>query len=232
MKNKKIKFVSSDNYAEITIEKPTPASQVLPDWWTKMPSSVDSGCPVRTKNDETIKACMPILDALGAGYVQRLWTDIHISDEGATYIYSQKPAPMIMREYKHNNRFPVPDGFYPSECAWQQPYIPQTSKGTSCLITHPMNRIDLPFFTMSGIIDTDSDLFVTWGQLPFFIRKGFTGIIPCGTPLYQIIPFQRDNWETEQWVADDRYRMKCEANLNKHFVGGYKKLYRKPKYWL
>jgi hypothetical protein len=84
---------------------------------------------------------------------------------------------------------------------------------------------------MSGIIDTDSDLFVTWGQLPFFIRKGFTGIIPCGTPLYQIIPFQRDSWQTEEFIVDDRYRAKAESNLNKHFVGGYKKLYRTKKVW-
>lgn len=231
MKNKKIRFISSDEYAEITIEKPVPASQCLPDWWAKMPSTIDSSCPLRTKNEETVKACMPILDGITAGYIQRLWTDIYISDDGSAYRYSQKPEPMIMREYNHNHRFPIPDGFYSSECAWQQPYIPQTPKGTSCLITHPINRIDLPFFTMSGIIDTDKDLFVTWGQLPFFIRKGFTGIIPCGTPLYQIIPFQRDNWKTEEFIVDDRYRVKAESNLNKYFVGGYKKLYRTKKVW-
>ena len=231
MKNKSIRFVSSDSFAESAIDPPIPASKTLPDWWLKMPSSTDQSCPMREKRNETIKSCMPVLDALSAGYTQRLWTDIYIKDDGKSYRYAIAPEPMIMRQYSHDHRFPVPEDYYNIECAWQMPYIPQTPPGSSCLITHPVNRIDLPFFTMSGIIDTDADLFVRWGQLPFYIRKGFTGLIPCGTPLYQIIPFERNKWKTEACAVDEDYRIKGEARINKFFVGGYKKLIRTKKVW-
>ena len=62
-----------------------------------------------------------------------------------------------------------------------------------------MNRFDLPFYTMSGIVESD-----IWG-LPvftaFFLQKDFIGVIPKGTPIFQIIPFKRDDWERE--VSDD-----------------------------
>jgi len=33
--------------------------------------------------------------------------------------------------------------------------------------------------------------------MPFFIVKGFTGVLPAGTPYAQILPFKRENWEAE-----------------------------------
>jgi hypothetical protein len=33
--------------------------------------------------------------------------------------------------------------------------------------------------------------------MPFFVVKGFTGIIPAGTPYAQMLPFKRENWESE-----------------------------------
>jgi hypothetical protein len=32
--------------------------------------------------------------------------------------------------------------------------------------------------------------------MPFFLIKGFTGVIPAGTPYAQLIPFKRENWES------------------------------------
>jgi hypothetical protein len=37
--------------------------------------------------------------------------------------------------------------------------------------------------------------------MPFFVVKGFTGIIPAGTPYAQMLPFKRENWESE--INDD-----------------------------
>jgi hypothetical protein len=69
-----------------------------------------------------------------------------------------------------------------------------------------MNRYDLPFYTMSGIVESD-----VWG-LPvftaFFLKRNFIGIIPKGTPIFQIIPFKRDSWELEEVETNDE--------LNKH----------------
>ena len=36
------------------------------------------------------------------------------------------------------------------------------------------------------------------GALPFFLKAGFTGIIPKGTPIAQLIPFKREDWKLEE----------------------------------
>jgi hypothetical protein len=86
-----------------------------------------------------------------------------------------------------------------------------------------MNRHDLPFITMSGIVESD-----IWG-LPvftaFFLKRGFQGIIKKGTPLFQMIPFKRDNWEMELDLSQekfDEHEFKAE-NRRSMLYGYYKK---------
>ena len=67
--------------------------------------------------------------------------------------------------------------------------------GYSLLVTHPLNRFDLPFVSLSGIVD--ADITMTHGRIPFFIKKGFSGVIEAGTPILQVLPFKRDDWEME-----------------------------------
>jgi hypothetical protein len=40
----------------------------------------------------------------------------------------------------------------------------------------------------------DSDQYSTSGNIPFFIKEDFSGVIPAGTPFAQIIPIKRDSW--------------------------------------
>jgi hypothetical protein len=68
----------------------------------------------------------------------------------------------------------------------------KTPKGYSSIFTHPINRVDLPFYTLGGVVDTDG-----WGDAgshPFLLKKGWEGIIEKGTPIIQVIPFKRENW--------------------------------------
>ena len=60
----------------------------------------------------------------------------------------------------------------------------------------PINRFDLPFLSISGFIDCNYG-FSLAGNMPFFIKKGFEGVIPAGTPYMQIIPIKNENWEME-----------------------------------
>jgi hypothetical protein len=55
--------------------------------------------------------------------------------------------------------------------------------------------MELPFTTMSGVVDTDDyELPV---NLPFLIKEGFMGIVPKGTPVAQVIPIKREAWTSE-----------------------------------
>jgi hypothetical protein len=229
---KKIWFNSSDEMAGLVVEKPVLAKTCVPEWFRMMPSTArKNGGPFRGRDDVTLKSCMPFLDSITSGYIQRTWTDIYISDDGLSYHYSSSPEPIFIREQKNEHRFPIPDDYAQVEYIWRMPYLAQSSLGSSCLITHPLNRLDLPFYTLSGIIDTDDDFFIRWGSLPFYIKKGFNGLIPAGTPMFQVIPFTRDKWQMVDNEMSEENKIKNESKIHKHFTGAYKKIYRKPKIW-
>jgi hypothetical protein len=69
--------------------------------------------------------------------------------------------------------------------------------GYSLLVTHPVNRNDLPFLTLTGIVDADRyrDNFI---HFPAYWREaGFNGVLPKGTPVAQCLPFKRDAWRAQ-----------------------------------
>jgi hypothetical protein len=229
---KKIWFNSSDEFADLVVEKPVFARKCVPEWFRSMPPHVEqNGVSFKNRESLTVKSCMPFFDSITSGYIQRTWTDIYISDDGLTYKYSSKPEPIFIRERTNKHGFPIPNDYAQVEYIWKIPHLPQSSLGSSCLITHPLNRLDLPFYTLSGIIDTDDDFFVKWGSLPFYIKKGFNGLIPAGTPMFQVIPFTREKWQMVDVEISEEERVKRHSKIVRHFAGAYKKIYRKPKNW-
>jgi hypothetical protein len=89
---------------------------------------------------------------------------------------------------------PLPEGYDRDALKWSVPWSIKTPPGYSLLFTHPLNRFDLPFYTMSGIVDTDT--YEIPVNLPFVIKEGFMGKIEKGTPLAQVIPIKRENWKS------------------------------------
>jgi hypothetical protein len=56
--------------------------------------------------------------------------------------------------------------------------------------------------TLSGIVETDN--YYSNIHFPFFIKEGFEGIIPAGTPIVQVIPLKREQWKNTIGEADAR----------------------------
>jgi hypothetical protein len=149
---------------------------------------------------------MPFFDSLSSGYMVVLHTDIHVStqENGSKFIRweSQKTRnkigeeseeyPVTARDPSHNP-IPVPPGCTGDHFAWMLPYYFKVEKGHSLFISHPFNRFDLPFITLTGIVDAEKT--ISRGNLPFFIKSDFEGIIEAGTPIAQIFPFKRDSWK-------------------------------------
>jgi hypothetical protein len=50
--------------------------------------------------------------------------------------------------------------------------------------------------------------------MPFFIVKGYTGVIPAGTPYAQMLPFKRENWSSELDTAISYEKMRDNNNKN------------------
>jgi hypothetical protein len=103
--------------------------------------------------------------------------------------------------------------------------------GYSLLFTHPVNRADLPFTTLTGLVDCD-----TFNNSPvnFPARwhdPNFNGVLPKGTPVAQCLPIKRDSWAGRCDVLSDEASdelLETRSELLRE-TGVYRRQYRAPK---
>lgn len=226
MKNKII-FIPSNKNAELTIPAPKPAKLYIPEWYKNIPAINEKNIKVDNNGVPNVntKNCIPFLDVLTSGYIQETWTDIHIdTDEDGYVIYNQSSMTSLsIMGDRDKKDLPISQYFYDFEFVWHQFWMPKLPDGYSCLYVSPLNRVDLPFYTTSGIIDNDKLVYNSGGNIPFYIKKGFKGIIPAGTPMYQMIPFKRDSWKSDFEEYNDEKAYSGSTYLRKNFIASYKK---------
>lgn len=183
--SKQIKFHSVDTGLEI--QHPVSASKFVPEWYRKM-KRVTAGV-------QTVKTCVPFLDSLALGYVIPLPVDVTWDKETQTFTSNAVIELNSDHLLSQTDGVNLADGFSPQPHKWINQWKIQTPKGYSCLFVHPLNRLDLPFHSFSGVVDTDKHPLVI--NFPFVISESFDGVIPAGTPLIQVIPFKRDSWKSK-----------------------------------
>jgi len=226
--NQKVLFIPRDKETEITIPRPKPSKTYIPQWFKDMPINIPKINGLGS--DATAKKCMPFLDSLTSGYTQELPCDIYFdcnteeSNPVINYKWYGGIRPVGTREEGNmaSNSMPHFDGYYKTEFHWNTFWEPKTPPGYSTLYFHPANRFDLPFITHNGIIDTDK-----WpinGPIPFVIKKGFSGLIPAGTPIYQMIFIKRENWNSDASEYDEKYVKNTSYSVRKFMSDGYKKV--------
>ncbi len=111
------------------------------------------------------------------------------------------------------------------EYTWNACVSFSVPKGYNMLVTHPLNRYDLPFTTLSGIIEGEYVVQPS-GSFPFYIKHGFTGLIEQGTPIFQIIPFKTESWESQKIEGLSKIGTTNQKASNLVFNGWYKN-----KFW-
>lgn len=175
---------------------PLPTKRVIPEWY----KNAESFYLDKNGNRQNgLKKCMPYTDAMVSGYVLTLPANITVekTDTGDLSISWDRadvfPALIGERPKELGATMPRPAGFSPNHLVFAGTWAWKTPKGWSTLVTHPLNREDLPFHTVSAIMD--SDAYSSGGNIPFFIREDFVGTIPEGTPIAQIIPIKRASWK-------------------------------------
>ena len=227
LKGNKVLFIPKDKDTEICIPRPQSSKKYVPEWFKSMPIEVNTIDGIGTKY--TAKKCMPFLDSLTSGYTQELACDVYIDcnteedDPAINYLWSGKFRPLSTRreDTKSLNSMPHFPGYYKTEFHWNTFWEPKTPPGYSTFYFHPANRFDLPFITHNGIIDTDG--WPLTGPIPFVIKKGFSGLIPAGTPIYQMLFIKRDAWNSEQGKYDESYNEKVWYSVRRFMTDGYKK---------
>lgn len=190
---KVMRFFSKGEYQGLG--QPTPAKKFLAQWYKDSESDFkdDSGTEIAG-----LKKCIPFLDVMISGYMLTTPADIFVSknEDGGLNIRWNSPDVfggfISERPYALGEKMPRPAGHLPNHLAFKGFWGFKTPKGYSLLISHPFNRFDLPFTTTSGLVDADE--FSTSGNIPFFVKEDFVGVIPAGTPFAQLIPVKRDSW--------------------------------------
>jgi hypothetical protein len=229
-KNKIIFRAQSEHVWEVR-QKPYPASKGLPNWWKEMPpySSHDNKLRLDPHSTVTVKKCAPTLDAISAGYIVPLWADVMISQQNG-FPYAQWTTSENVFDTWHVQQvssYEIPDGFSSTIFKYLHGWTIKTPPGWSCLITHPIAYSNLPIRAISGIVDTDN--LETDINTPILIKNNFEGIIKKGTPMFQVIPIKKENWESD-FVLEKPNQLYFNAEkLKTTIISSYSRTLRIPK---
>lgn len=178
---------------------PIPAVEGLPDWFKRMPANALS--EVWQEEQMTVKKCPPFIDAMTFGFLIPLVADLRVENEtfswqldlpgGAITSYARSPL-----DFHDNNQVLGTPLFDEDKfiIKFSNFWAIETPPGYSLLVTHPVNRYDLPFTTLTGLVDTDrfKDSFINFPAQ--WRDPKFEGVLPRGTPLAQCLPVKRDLW--------------------------------------
>jgi hypothetical protein len=234
-----LRFIGADPKCALNEDlRPTTALSALPEWYKKarlMPKGITKdqlikGAEAGARPPITFKSCVPFFDAMTCGYVFTLPCDIEIisTDNGCTVRVTDPAFTGFIGIREPMEGFHHPEGYYKEHFHWQTMWGVDAPTGWSVMFVPPLNRYDLPFLSTSGIIDSDASNIV--GRMPFFVKKGYNGIVPKGTPFIQLIPIQRANWASEFDIKNDQELQELSRAGEKYrpkefpFYGAYKKL--------
>jgi hypothetical protein len=211
---------------------PTPASQLIPEWYKKLESYAFQGkVPIALDSlnttSATAKRCMPLFDSLTAGYILYTPVDVYVMQKNNAPYYSWAAGDMLgFHAVEQAGEHPAKNGFnYPK---WNNPWSIKTPKGYSILITAPMHRESV-FTILDAVVD--SDTYLNSVNLPFTLNDTkYEGMIPAGTPMAQIIPFKREKWTMQIGGEKEIIEIK-KSNLAimSKFFDAYKTLFRQAK---
>ncbi len=196
-----IKIYPVDNEHFEYLERPYPAISKNPEWLKQFSSYYTKEKQLDSFNmpTATIKNCMPVRDLIGCGYHIPLPCDVWVekiknehNEEITNFRWALGNIRLVEPHMsEQSNGIPVSDEYVKVPFKWNNFWIIETPKNWSCLFLHP-SYYDLPFTSLGAIVDTDK--FPLSVNFPFFIKKNFTGLIEKGTPMIQVIPFKRENF--------------------------------------
>ena len=177
------------------LPRPLPALQALPDWLREMPGSAYS--QLHEREVRTVKQCPPFVDAMRHGFVMRLPCDVAVAqgkfswdwDLPALAGQTQPRSPLSFHVAAQAEGSPLGEGL--ALIKFNSFWTIELPPGYSLFATHPVNRPDLPFRTLSGLVD--SDRFHAVGILfpAVWTCANFEGVLPAGTPVAQCFPVSR-----------------------------------------
>jgi hypothetical protein len=218
--------------------EPKPATAFVPDWYRDLESYLggEKKPTGEGKTSGTIKRCMPVFDAITHGYIITTYVDIFVSQKEQA---DKKGELKVFPWYEWPSYGPIQ--FHPIEQApnhpnengapypkLTNPWGIKTPPGYSTMFIAPVHRDNL-FTILPGVVDTDT--YTAPVNFPMVLTDvKFEGLIPAGTPIAQIVPFQRESWTMELGKDEDLVQQnKVTGKLMTRFFDSYKTQYRQVK---
>jgi hypothetical protein len=230
-----IEFVALDKYSFEVCPKPFPASQAIPQWWKEASpyiKNIDNpdGKKVIVENFEanaTFKKCTPMLDMLSSGYMVPLWADVQVS--------LKNDHPSINWRVKKNvfdlhdgQEVEIPDGYHKTQFKFLNQWVPKLPKGYSALIVPCPGYPNSIFRPIAAVIDYDKTTHPLFP--PVYLKENFEGIVEKGTPIFQIIPFKRNNWQSKfSFLNEGEQLIQHDRDIKATIVNNYVKNFWEKK---
>jgi hypothetical protein len=219
-----IRFFSSKEHENLG--QPRPAKTFLPKWYQKSEVTFKDE---QGEEHPGLKKCVPFLDSMLSGYMLVTPVDIFVSkneDESLKISWNSSEvfSDFISERTKSlGEHMPRPAGHHPNHLSFKGFWGFKLPRGWSALVVHPLNRHDLPFTSTAGIMDADK--YSTSGNIPFFIKEDFVGMIPAGTPFAQLIPIKRASWVSIKNDSGLQYLQYLQGATVRTPGKSYKKLF-------
>ena len=194
-----------------------PANKVVPDWYKNL----------NTWNEQvpTIKNCMPVQDYITSGYIIQNTYEVVLTPLLGTQpeeyqVSGHNPTHIESHGY---TQFPIDfEGKQKHYIKIAQPWKIKTPMGYSCLFLQPFYHFEKRFKLFPSVVDTDNhDITV---HLPGVLLSNDPVTLEPNTPLMQVIPFKRDDWQMNMTV-----KQKSKGLLDYFFSGGYRRIFHKKK---
>jgi hypothetical protein len=220
---------------ESILPRPIPAVLGLPEWFKALPQKAFN--QALGEEHLTVKKCPPFIDAMTYGFLIPLAIDLKVQDGEFSWNFDLPEG--LVSEYSHS-----PIDFHDPSQAAGTPFFDddrfiikfnnfwtiEAPQGYSLLFTHPVNRADLPFTTITGLVDCD-----TFHHSPVHFPArwhdpGFNGVLPKGTPVVQCLPVKRESWtgECTAMSAEEVARLNETQDLLRRETNVYRRRYRPP----
>jgi hypothetical protein len=179
------------------LPRPVPAKAALPAWLQQMAPRVHSS--VHQRGIRTVKQCPPFVDAMTHGFVILLPCDVRVEAGQFSWDWPL-PALSVRNHPRAPLSFHVPEQIAGSPLAhgtqsavkFNSFWTIELEPGWSLMAAHPINRDDLPFRLVTGLVDADRFNEVGINFPAVWIDPDFSGVLPRGTPIAQCYPVPRE----------------------------------------
>lgn len=226
MEELKARFVAAEGLPA-GLPEPKPGYEMWPEWF----KTLDRRLPQQPSEflNHTVKACAPFADAMSAGYVMRLPAALRVDQNLTTgqihFNWRTSESSVTVVEAAHSPKQVEGSGLnYPFK--WINYFALELPEGWSALYMHPINRHDLPFRTLAGMVD---DPYHSPVNFPFeWIGNDAETFLDAGTPIAQIIPIQRVAWQAEVEYIPATELQRDEYLAVSH-LQGYRRQHRRQK---